>query len=125
MATSVCCAANERALSRVPMIDLFADRVLHQRSLAIAGIELPLHPAIGVDGRDMLVSLIGGIAGWLFHCIGTWRNHHRSAGAVPDNRLIGGIAIISAIGRELPARHLSIWSSSGSPEKRRQHPDPL
>ena len=54
----------------------------------------------------MLVSLIGGIASWLFHRIGTWRNYHRSAGAAPDNSLIGRIAIISAIGRELPDWHL-------------------
>ncbi len=67
----VCCAANERALSRVPMIDLYRPIAFSTSDrLPLAGIDLPLHPAIGVDGRDMLVSLIGGIAGWLFHRIG-------------------------------------------------------
>lgn len=77
------------------------DRGLDQRSLAVVGSGLPFHPPIGVDRRDMMVSLREEIGVWLFHRIGAWRNDHRSARATFGNGLIGWVAVIGAIGRKL------------------------
>lgn len=84
------------------------DRRLNQRAFAVAGLGLPLHPAIGVDRRDMLVSLIGGVGVLAFQRIGARRNYHNSIGGMPGNGVVGRLTVIGSIGRELSDRHVDL-----------------
>ena len=77
------------------------DRGLDQGSFSVAGRDLPLHSAISVDRRNVSVSLARRIGVRPFHRIGAWRNDHDSTGTVPGDGVIGRIAVIGAIGREL------------------------
>ena len=57
MATSICCAPNDRALSRLPIYDglVSADGSFDQSSLAVTGDGLSFRPAVRVDRRDMTI----------------------------------------------------------------------
>jgi hypothetical protein len=43
-----------------------------------------------------------------FHCIGAWRNDHDSTSTVPGDGVIGWVAVIGAIGRELADRRVDL-----------------
>lgn len=103
MATSICCAPNDRALSRLPIYDglASADGSFDQRSLAVTGDGLSFRPAVRVDRRDMTISLTGGIGVRPFHGGGARRNDNHSIGAVLDDGVVGRFAVIGAVGGEL------------------------
>jgi len=70
------------------------DRGLDQRSLAVLGSSLPFHPPIGVDRRDITVSLTGEIGVWPFRRIGAWRNDHRSTRAMLGDGANGVVDLV-------------------------------
>jgi hypothetical protein len=105
-ATSIRWAANERARSPRPMIDLYRPIAVSARERFVTGRGLPLHPAIGVDQGERLVSLICGIVALTVHRIGAGRDNHRRVGAVPGKGIVGWLTIIGSIGRQLRDRHV-------------------
>ena len=84
------------------------DRGLDQGSFSVAGRDLPLHSAIGVDRRNLAVSLTGETGVRPFYRIGAWRNDDRRVRTVSGDGLIGRVAVIGAIGRELIDRHVDL-----------------
>jgi len=85
-----------------------ADRGLDQRTRAVAGSGLPLHPAIRVDRHDMTVPLATGFGIAPLDGIGARRNNDGNAGAVVADGVVGWFAVIGAIGRELPNRAVDL-----------------
>lgn len=98
------------------------DRGLDQGSLAVVGSSLPFHPPIGVDRRDMTVSLTGKIGVWPFRRVGAWRNDHRSTRAMLGDGVISWVAVISPISRELADGVVDLVEAAPPPAWRRRHP---
>ena len=59
-----------------------------------------------VDHRDVSIPLTGGIGLLAFNRICAWGNDNRSAGAMPRHGVVGRLAVIGTIGRELPDRYV-------------------
>lgn len=91
MATSVCWAPNDRALN--------------QRPFAITRDGLPFHPTVCGDRRNMTVSLTVGVGVRPFHRVGARRNDDHGANAVTGDGVVDRVAVIVAVGGELPDRH--------------------
>lgn len=85
-----------------------ADRSFDQRPLAVAGGRLPLHPPLGPDRGDVPVALVVDVCVRASDRVGARENDDGSTGAVPADGIVGRVAVIGAIGRELANRSVDL-----------------
>lgn len=82
-------------------MDLYRPMDLNQRALAVAGGSLPFHPSVSADCRDMPIPLAETPIAGRFDRIGARRNDDGGIAAVVDDRVVGGLSVIGAVGGEL------------------------
>lgn len=69
---------------------------------------MPLHPPLGLDRRDVPVSLTGNSFTRAVDRVGPRWNDNGSIGSVPADGVVGRVTVIDAIGRELINRGVDL-----------------